>query len=857
MPQDLEKRVADQFEKYDGFRILFFFDPEEEWRAAADEWSHKEIRRMEVGTDLFRLKYRLEGEFAGEKVFLYVPREKPSSWKKNPLADLWAANRELQIDAVAELVEEMGLGRAHQPLIERYYDGELEYKNRRSFLGTVLEEDALSEESLQWGLAAYHAKGTFENVSFRSVPKEDLVLAAVMVGATEEDAFESYVETCRDLGLAGLIGQRLGQRFRLGGAELSREVAEKAARTLKYNLLLRLVDQPAEEDPYREFRIEDALARNRITSLANAWRDTRALKKSPEDTLGALAPEIDETRLAATYGPDTTFGYLTPALRRRRLKKATSMLKGQSDRAREITEDLRKEEGPVASAAECIWQMGTFYHLTGKHPTFDFGEPSAFIERYEEELCRADSAYRRAIAAYRKTRKESPKLRGAIEEAFDQFLADYQEEFVHPLNTAWQRSLGTRVEAEGDLKPQTTGMAERQGDFHSDRVATRSQKTAVIISDALRYEVAKELVGALSEDARKQVDLSPALAALPTVTSVGMAHLLPHSSIELGEKGGPEIGGRSTSGRRNREKILQSEDPEARALRYDDVSRLSTEEGRELFKGRPLAYIYHDRIDAVGDDRDTQTQVIPEIEKAVEELERLVRTLNNWNVRRVLITADHGFLYAENEIPDSMMEPFPEASGTKIRKSRSVLAEGFEEEPGYRFAVQALSDLTTSADVAVPQAVNRYRLSGAGKKYVHGGASLQEMVVPTLEVKKAKKDVAEKVGVRLLSGERTIKSGALTAQVLQTESVASGRQPRTVHAALYDEDDNIVSEEKTVVLDSQSEDPTERKEKLVLTLQSEANDLSFCRLKIFDINDRLNPLANQKYSIEQLITPDF
>jgi hypothetical protein len=124
-------------------------------------------------------------------------------------------------------------------------------------------------------------------------------------------------------------------------------------------------------------------------------------------------------------------------------------------------------------------------------------------------------------------------------------------------------------------------------------------------------------------------------------------------------------------------------------------------------------------------------------------------------------------------------------------------------------------------------------------------------------VKKTREDVAEKVGVRLLSSERTIKTGALTAQLLQTESVSSGRQSRTVHAALYDEQGNVVSEEETIVLDAQSEDPTERKEKLVLTLGSEANNLTFCRLRIFDVEDRLNPLIDQKYSIQQLIERDF
>jgi uncharacterized protein (TIGR02687 family) len=854
MSRDLEERAAEQFEKHDKLRILFFFDPGEEEREAVENWSHEEIRCVEAGADLFGLKYRLERELSGEPVFLYVPRPKPTDWSDHPLADLWAANRELQINDVAELLEDLGLSSSHRDLVQRYYDGELEHKNRRSFLGAVLREENLSEETLKWGLAAYHAKDTFDHVSFRSVPREDLVLAAVMVGATEDEAFETFLETCEELDLADLLGRRLGQRFQLGSTELSREATRKAAQTMKYNLLLRLVEEPVEADPYRELRIEAPLARNQITSLANAWRDTRALEKSLEETLGALAPEVDETRLADAYGPDTTFGYLTPALRRRRLKKAVDTLSGQPSRARRIASDLRDEEGPVSAAAEAVWQMATFYRLVGDHPTLDFGDPETFIDQYASELYRGDTAYRRAVAAYRETRREDATLHGLIEDALEQFQTDYHDDFVHPLNTAWQRALEEKVGTQGDFDAQVAG---KQGRFYAEQIASTDQKTAVIVSDALRYEVAQELVGELSEDARKQVGLSPTLAALPTVTSVGMAHLLPHTTISLGDEGRPRIEDRSTSGTKNRERILQSDDPDAKALRYSAVQGKGMEEGRELFKEHPLVYIYHDRIDATGDDRDTETQVIPEIETAIDELARLVQTLNNWNVYRVLITADHGFLYAENEIPDSMVESFPEAEGIRLRKSRSIVAERIEGDHGYRFPLRALSDVDEDLTVAVPRAVNRYRLRGAGKQYAHGGASLQEMIVPTLEVNKARKDVAEKVGVRLLSGDREIKTGALTAHLLQTESVASGRQPRTVHAALYDSDGNVVSEEETITLDSQSEDPTERKRKLVLTLESDANGLTFCRLKVFDVEDRLNPLIDQKYSIKQLIERDF
>jgi hypothetical protein len=856
MSLNLQQRAAEQFEKHSGLRALFFFDPEEEAREEIEEWDHGTVHCLEVEAAPFQVKCRLETELAGESVFLYFPSPKPEDWTDNPLLDHWVAGRELRIDKVAELMEDLGLDDKHRDLIGRYRKGELEYKNRRSFLGGVLTNEKLSKDNLKWGLAAYHADDVFDNVSFRTVPQEDLVLAALLVGATEDDAFEDFLGRCDDLDLTDLLEERFSERFKLGGTQLSREAAREAAQTMKYNLLLRLVEEPTEEDPYRHLRIEDPLARNQITSLANAWRDTRALKKRLEETLGALAPEVQETKLADVYGPDTTFGYLTPALRKRRLKRATEALGSRPDQARRIAGDLRGDDGPIQAAAECVWQMGTFYKLVENHPTLDFGQAENFIEAYAGELYRCDSTYRRAVASYRRAGRESPGLQGLIEDAYERFLTDYHDTFVHPLNTAWQGALEQHAETGGSLRP---GAVDRQGRFHADHVATRKQKTAVIVSDALRYEVAKELVGTLSEDARKEIDLSATLAALPTVTSVGMAHLLPHESITLDEDGAPEISGRSTSGTRNRERVLQESDPDAAAFRFEEIEGKSQEEGRTLFQEHPLAYVYHDRIDATGDDRETQAEVIPAIEKTVSELARMIQTLNNWNVRRVLVTADHGFLYSESTIPESMIESFPKAEGTRLRKSRSITAESFGEEPGYSFPLSALSDVGGGDDnlkVGVPRAVNRYRLRGAGKRFAHGGASLQEMIVPTLEVNKSREEVAEKVGVRLLSGDRTINTGALTAKLIQEEAVSSGRQPRTVHAALYDEGE-IVSEEKTITLDAQAKDPTERQEKLVLTLGPEASELTFCTLKVFDTDDRLNPLIEQKYSVQQLIERDF
>jgi hypothetical protein len=45
-------------------------------------------------------------------------------------------------------------------------------------------------------------------------------------------------------------------------------------------------------------------------------------------------------------------------------------------------------------------------------------------------------------------------------------------------------------------------------------------------------------------------------------------------------------------------------------------------------------------------------------------------------------------------------------------------------------------------EVQIPKSINRLRLKGSGSRFVHGGASLQEVVIPVLKInKKRQSDV--------------------------------------------------------------------------------------------------------------------
>jgi PglZ domain len=75
-----------------------------------------------------------------------------------------------------------------------------------------------------------------------------------------------------------------------------------------------------------------------------------------------------------------------------------------------------------------------------------------------------------------------------------------------------------------------------QHEFYQHHIQRRlaeaeNRKAFVIISDAFRYEAAQELTQALNGKYRFEAELTSQLGVLPSYTALGMAALLPHTSL--------------------------------------------------------------------------------------------------------------------------------------------------------------------------------------------------------------------------------------------------------------------------------------------------------------------------------------
>ncbi|MEN1968323.1 PglZ domain-containing protein [Lentibacillus sp. N15] len=75
---------------------------------------------------------------------------------------------------------------------------------------------------------------------------------------------------------------------------------------------------------------------------------------------------------------------------------------------------------------------------------------------------------------------------------------------------------------------------------------------------------------------------------------------------------------------------------------------------RQTIQGKKVIYIYHNTIDARGDNADTEMEVFQAVEEAMDDILALVnRLVNTVSAANMLITADHGFIYQRDRVEKS------------------------------------------------------------------------------------------------------------------------------------------------------------------------------------------------------------
>ncbi|MBN1062353.1 BREX-1 system phosphatase PglZ type A [Clostridium botulinum] len=430
------------------------------------------------------------------------------------------------------------------------------------------------------------------------------------------------------------------------------------------------------------------------------------------------------------------------------------------------------------------------------------------VKEYSEKIYIFDYNYRKFYLNY-DVRPESEimnRLKGLVENL-------YVNWYLSELSTTWNYELSDECMNYWGIP----GVIN-QRDFYKEKVnkmLENKDKVFVIISDALRYEIGTEIKNKFNEIVVGSTEIQPMITSIPSITKIGMASLLPNKEITITDTGRVFVDGNDSAGLENRKSILSNTFDNSIAIEFNDIPKNKIE-FNELLKGYKLVYIYHNIIDATGDKANTEKDTFIAAERAIEDILWLRDKITGWlGGINIFVTSDHGFLYQR-----SLLEESSKISKEKIdiidKNRRSIITKENREIDGlFKVSLDYLGKENKEMFAYIPKSDIRFKTQGGGANYVHGGATLQETIVPLIFYKhkrstyKSYKEVKE-VTLKLLSTRNRITTSEFGLTFFQVEQVSEEFLSATYEVYMVDADDNIISNKEKIIADSKNDRPDER-----------------------------------------------
>lgn len=360
---------------------------------------------------------------------------------------------------------------------------------------------------------------------------------------------------------------------------------------------------------------------------------------------------------------------------------------------------------------------------------------------------------------------------------WEKVMAKCRTEYLTTLDRmteAWTRALETAAFS--------TRTCAEQSDTFKEQVAPLLQKgarTAYFLVDALRLEMAAELLEGLGSDFDLRLD--PALGQLPSITPIGMAALMPgaEQGLALEKQGGKlhvHLGGKRITDRAARMAYLQEKvGLETVVVKLGEIVRLTPKKKKELATAK-LVVVTSQEIDRHGEEGSEEDEARLYMDDMLEKLRRGIRNLVQAGVQEFVVAADHGFIFAEGfEAGLKMDSP---GGDTAELHARVWIGEGGTSAEGYFRVPGSSLELGGSMEMAFPRSLGTFKVKGGAGAYFHGGASLQEQVIPvarlTSQIAKHSRNAAARVLITLTKKSITNRFFSATLTLESDEMFATG-----------------------------------------------------------------------------------
>lgn len=851
-----QERIYNYFERNPQLKVLFIFDRLGGMEAELTEavWPEEYVFKKFDGK-WFNLKLSISRDWTDKRVVLLFPWEmRPDTEEKClhfPLLDVYASNVEFKDERHEEFMQQHGLP-ANIALFVKNNMEALSSPKVLAMLAGHLNAENFRKDTVYRAIVSWYL-GEKKLLDWESIIVKMIIISSK---GEEKKALDFFhrLQKVENRETLKAVNDKLIDIFNVtfnpNATDKMREVAE----VLKYNAITQSLNAiPA--DDYKSLKITSRLKLDQINRIYEKGMNETVYTEKFKRAMSELAAGVRESELIKVYGTEAPFFYMTdnisiPLIEKVIKDDVSADPLGTIEKMRSLSLRLG-ENSMLMPLVRFVENCAGLYDAMSQITTFRLDTPKEYVDTYTETFSKIDRYYRHMVDSF----YQLPELEGEIAETVGELKRRVDIKYAQIANTfniEWLDCLkdtGTPLNKLGVLP---------QNEFFSTYYDP--QKLVVIVSDALRYEVAEELLEKLAMS-KHVATIAPMVSLIPSETKICKPALFPHESLTL-EDSSTALDGKILATTKQRSEQLDRYIKDAVCVNFDDVcSQLHSH--RELFK-RPLVYVMHDRIDNMGHNQNSK-DITESCSKAIEEIAKFVHSLHmTLNCHNVLITSDHGFLFNDRTFEDKdkisiKEENFDSTTRYYLTHSDSDI----EEVVKFNLSTNTVIGTKEDVNVATPKGTNRFAAPG-GYRFSHGGVSLQEIIVPIIHSNLRRESSKQLVNVVLKSNNLSMTSSRLRFQLVQKEAISMDMVAREVVCRVY-EGDRVVTDEVRVVLNSTDALNISKRTYDVTLRLTESVSGGLLQLRVLNVIhenktekiDTLNPLIKETVKNNTIIEQDF
>jgi uncharacterized protein (TIGR02687 family) len=783
----------------DSRKLIFWYDDNGEF---VEDIKNLDLDNAKIhyltSTNLFYTKVLLERKDIKSNYLIYAPFPKPDS-RENHLADTIKYSRQFSADRASLIAIDLGIEEKYKPVLQKYIKFFGAKERTKKFY--ELEVDSYNNEStIEIALLSVLAKSKIVNF-------EEVVRIVLTSGELRDN---EYMADFKKYGLDEAFWKHISHTFSFIDEEPNLE-----------KLIISLFLTYTEKEIHRELPVSMNKYLLSKSGTVMAFMDqimNSILYHEDFDLLSdRVFTKINGERLFEGYSVEDIvdldiFRFVDNKLIEWMIDRLLDENLNASINGMDIPELCKYREekhfGKEYSNEYHVLKHG--YYIVSQVNYSPKSDLISIIQQYDKEDYRVDTHYRKFYYYLDKVRNQH------IFEGLQELVENiYTNRYLDVIT----KEFNSKFSYEG-----VKGKYKLQRDFYRNFVANSKEMLVVIISDAFRYEVAKELVKKMNRDKKfDTISIEPQIGVLPSNTRLGMASLLPHKELNIDENYDVYVDGKPCSNMIERNEILKAVDPSTGSIQFDDLKKYSKEEMRDFFVGKSVVYVYHNQIDARGDKPNTEDEVFIACKEAIDEIEGLiVRLTDRVSRTKFIVTADHGFIYKRNKTNESDKIDSFFTRSDQINK-RFIVSDNQYEVMGTKSI--PLSDVLGSNDtrcITVPVASNIFKSAGGGQNFVHGGSSPQEILIPVVQVKTIRGyRESQNVKISLISMLPKTTSLLINLDFVQQEAISDVIKPTTYKIAFIDESGETISNEEIHLANSKEKESAKRIFKLRFNLKNQ------------------------------------